>query len=279
MQTRAPRDRTLTCSSTEITTAFAAVATQAGVPFTSRSFSTLSKKTNITMSHKEQLRLDRAKTVINLTPKEQEKELSRALLRVEEKLRKTFPAIQLSHQREWRLADFVPTLRKLRPSVDFHYNEATSSMKPNGGILSILNKQETDAYPILISEKLHQGAKDLRKPVGLPKQATKNAIERLSKNVIGFRVALLTESIFPFVCFGDGCDFADGSSILDRVVTIAMFGKLNTEYLHNVGLFNRGTFYFKVEQWTSDEMFEKCYAIAKKSVYYYFSKYGKENFI
>ena len=32
--------------------------------------------------------------------------------------------------------------------------------------------------------------------------------------------------IMPFVCFGYGCDFEKGSSILDRVVTIAMFGPL-----------------------------------------------------
>lgn len=62
---------------------------------------------------------------------------------------------------------------------------------------------------------------------GKSKQAKGNAIERLGKNVIGFRAALLKEAIFPFVCFGDGCDFADDSSIVDRVKTIAMFGTLN----------------------------------------------------
>jgi hypothetical protein len=49
-------------------------------------------------------------------------------------------------------------------------------------------------------------------------------IERLGKNVIGFRTAMLKEDIMPFVCFGYGCDFEEQSSILDRVVTIAMFG-------------------------------------------------------
>lgn len=74
--------------------------------------------------------------------------------------------------------------------------------------------------------------------------------KRLGKKVIGFRTAMLRENIFPFVCFGDGCDFADDSSIIDRVVTIAMFGELNKTYVHvESGLFNRGSFYFKVEQW------------------------------
>ena len=89
-----------------------------------------------------------------------------------------------------------------------------------------------------------------------------------------------TETIFPFVCFGDGCDFAEDSSILDRVVTIAQFGKLNVEHLHDQadGIFDRGTFYFKVSEWREEEMFDRCFALAEKSVYYYFSKYGKDSF-
>lgn len=81
---------------------------------------------------------------------------------------------------------------------------------------------------------------------------------------------------------GNGCDFADDSSILDRVVTIAMFGPLNVEHLHNQGpqgLFNRGTFYFRVNEWTEKEMADRCHSIAQKSVYYYFSKYGRERFL
>ena len=80
------------------------------------------------------------------------------------------------------------------------------------------------SYPILISEAKNQGTNDLRLQEGLTKQAKGNAIERLGKNVIGLRTALMRESIFPFVCFGYGCDFAPDSSILDRVTTIAMFG-------------------------------------------------------
>jgi type II restriction enzyme len=90
-----------------------------------------------------------------------------------------------------------------------------------------------------------------------------------------------TEAIFPFVCFGDGCDFDERSSILDRVVTIAQFGKLNVEHLHNqgsTGEFDRGTFYFRLAEWTEREMTELSMKIAERSVYYYFSKYGEEAF-
>ncbi len=153
-------------------------------------------------------------------------------------------------------------------------------MRPDGGILSMVDKT-METYSILITEKKNQGTNDLRALEGKTKQAKGNAIERLGKNVIGFRTAMKTESIFPFVCIGDGCDFDNGSSILDRVITIAQFGRLNKEHLHNQGAnneFDRGTFYFCVEEWTEAEMADLSYEIAEKSVYYYFSKYGEDAF-
>ena len=88
---------------------------------------------------------------------------------------------------------------------------------------------------------------DLRAEEGLPAQSKGNAIERLGKNLIGLRSALFRENIFPFVCFGYGCDFAPGSTILDRVSVMAMFGELNRTYLFNEeqGRFKRGSFYFR----------------------------------
>ena len=134
-------------------------------------------------------------------------------------------------------------------------------------------------FPILITEKKNQGTNDLRAQEGKKKQAKGNAIERLGKNVIGLRTALLNENIFPFICFGDGCDFEDGSSIIDRVITIAMFGELNVEHLHNIPPFNRGSFYFRDKQWTEQEMFELSEKVAVSSVFYYFSKYGEDSFL
>ena len=152
-------------------------------------------------------------------------------------------------------------------------------MAPDGGFLFIKNNQnDALTYPILISEVKKQGTNRLRRKEGLPKQAKGNAIERLGKNVIGLRTALMRESIFPFVCFGYGCDFEDDSSILDRVSTMAMFGRLNQIYLHNeeAGKFDRGSFYFREEEWTVNEMFNVMKEIAARAVLYYFSKYGKD---
>lgn len=232
------------------------------------------------MANKDELRLQRKNTVINNRSKRQERTMARALLDVQAKLNEKFLGIQLHHVAQWKLKDVVSKLRASFANIDFHYNFDASTMRPDGGILSLVDKSG-QLFPILILEKKNQGTNDLRKLEGKEKQSKGNAIERLGKNVIGFRTALKGESIFPFVCFGDGCDFADDSSILDRVVTIAQFGRLNVEHLHKQGAnneFERGTFYFRVQEWTEEEMAMKSLSIAEKSVYYYFSKYGEESF-
>lgn len=233
------------------------------------------------MAEKHRLRKNRAGTVINETSKKQEEALSVAIRTVRDQLAKKFPGIQLQHDSNLKLSSIIESLKKSFPTIDFHACFDSSSMRPDGGVLYVVDKNGA-AFPILIAEKKNQGTNDLRVQEGKGKQAKGNAIERLGKNVIGFRTALLTEAIFPFVCFGDGCDFNPDSSILDRVVTIAMFGKLNVEYLHNLGphgVFNRGTFYFREAEWTAYDMTVRSMSIAEKSVFYYFSKYGKEAFL
>lgn len=233
------------------------------------------------MSKKDDLRKQRSGTVINSISSRQEKALDRALRTVESRLGVKFPGVRLHHEPQWRLPDVIASLKKAFPDVDFHCYHKTSSMRPDGGILSLVDL-DGEKHPILIAEKKNQGTNDLRIAEGKTTQAKGNAIERLGKNVIGFRTAMLTESIFPFVCFGDGCDFDEKSSILDRVVTIAMFGQLNREHLHNQGpqgMFNRGSFYFRVPEWTEAEMAERCYSVAEKGVFYYYSKLGEQRFV
>lgn len=231
------------------------------------------------MARKHQLRVQRAGTVINLTSTQQEGRLGKALLAVVARIRGQF-GVSLEHERDWKLADVVRRLRVAFPSVPFHYFFERSAMRPDGGILS-MRGADGRLFPILIVEVKNQGTNDLREAEGKPCQAKGNAIERLGKNVIGFRTAMLSEGITPFVCFGDGCDFAESSSILDRVVTIAMFGPLNS--IHVVddgeqGQFNRGSFYFRPKPWTSEEMEAVMHEVAERSIHHYYAKYGKANF-
>lgn len=232
------------------------------------------------MSRKSALRDQRYGTVINAISTRQDKVLVAATRRVGVALQQKFPGLQIVHATQWLIKDVVVRLREEFPDLDFHYFFSSSAMKPDGGITSIVSS-DGSSYPILIGEKKNQGTNDLRATEGLKKQAKGNAIERLGKNVIGFRTAFKSESIFPFVCFDDGCDFALDSSILDRVVTIAMFGNLNHEYVHKLGggaEFDRGSFFFRVDEWTENEMYEIALSIATKSVYYYYSKYGEAHF-
>ena len=234
------------------------------------------------MAHKRQLRTQRSGTIINVTSKQQESNVIKALDKVVKYLQKKFESqIYLIHEKQWWLRNIVTELQNTYPDVDFHCHFDTTSIRPDGGILYIRGPDDDEvSYPILISEVKNQGTNDLRAKEGLPRQAKGNAIERLGKNLIGLRTALMRENIFPFVCFGYGCDFESDSTILDRVSTMAMFGKLNNTYLHNEeqGRFNRGSFYFRPEPWTVDEMSEVMKDIAERSVLYYFSKYGENYF-
>lgn len=231
------------------------------------------------MARKHDLRAQRAGTVINMTSRRQESDLGRALAEVVDQVTDVF-AVELEHAAQWKLADIVSSRRGDFGDIEFHYHFETSAMKPDGGILSMLDNDGT-ARPILITEVKNQGTNDLRAAEGKPRQAKGKAIERLGKNVIGFRTAMMSEAIVPFVCFGYGCDFADDSSILDRVSTIAMFGPLNTANVVNQGesgSFNRGSFFFRVEKWTVNEMAEVMYEVASRAIHYYFARYGETAF-
>lgn len=231
------------------------------------------------MAKKHQLRKLRAGTVINLAANKMESSLGGVLVRLASKLRVS--GLRLKHERQWNLSTIVQNLQEHFPDVEFHCYFKNSSLRPDGGVLSIVDDAGL-AYPILISEVKNQGTNDLRREEGKPKQAKGNAIERLGKNVIGFRAAMRHELIFPFVCFGDGCDFADDSSILDRVSTIAIFSELRSVRVMNEGpdgVFNRGSFYFRERAWTEPEMLGVCSEIAERAIHYYFSKYGKDRFI
>ena len=145
------------------------------------------------------------------------------------------------------IRDIVSDLRKRTPEVKFEDPENKNSfITPDAGISYLIDK-EGRKYVTLIGETKCQGTNDERQKQGLKKQAMGNAIERLGKNVIALRTYLMNESIFPFVCFGDGCDFAKGSSILDRVHAISMFRSLNEDHTFKEGKngeFNIGSYYF-----------------------------------
>ena len=234
------------------------------------------------MSHSDDLRKQRAGTVINLTSKKQETELGQALRAVEARVQHEFP-VRLEHKKDWYLNEILQALTTEFAGTDVDFGEAHSkkpSMRPDGGVLSMLDNNDVPHH-ILISEMKSQGTNDKRIEEGLGTQSMGNAIERMGKNVIGFRTAMLSETIMPFVCFGSGWDFKPESSILDRVLVIAMFGPLNDidgMWTKGEGRFNRGCYFFQ-KPWTVDEMTDTLFTVAKRSIQYYLAKHGEEAFI
>ena len=232
------------------------------------------------MAEKARLRRNRYGTIINVTSKQQETALGSALIETTEKLIEKF-GYALLHAKQAKLEDIVADLRVQFPDVEFEDPRGNTYMAPDGGILSLSLRDGDRLLPVLIAEVKNQGTNDLRALEGKPKQAMGNAIERLGKNVIGFRTMMLSAGIMPFVCFGYGYDFYDGSPILDRVRTIAMFGALNHFYVANTGdagRFNRGSFFFRQAEWTKDEMVERMLEIATRATHHYISVYGEEAF-
>jgi len=231
------------------------------------------------MAKREQLRETRAGTVINTKSKKQESLLVKSLKEAIDLILEEFD-VKLSHKSDVLLRDIVMDLRNRFPEVPFHHFFDNTSLRPDGGVLYVVDHVGVE-YPILISEAKRQGTNDARAIEGLAKQARGNAIERLGKNLTGFRTMMSGEGIMPFVVFGEGCDFADESSILDRVTTLAMFGPLNRIDVANLGddgQFNRGSFFFREQTWTVEEMTPVLTEIARRSIYHYYSRYGTSRF-
>ena len=61
-----------------------------------------------------------------------------------------------------------------------------------------------------------------------------------------------------------------------------MFGELNEidgMSSQGDGRFNRGCYFFREAPWTVQEMANRLFKVAERSIYYYFSKFGDEAFI
>lgn len=232
------------------------------------------------MAQKARLRQNRYGTVINTTSLKQELQLGDALVDATERLTEKF-GVAFRHDKRVMLADIVASLRGSFPTVSFDDPLPNTHMSPDGGILPIIAANSERTFPVLITEVKNQGTNDLRAQEGLKKQAMGNAIERLGKNVIGFRAMMLENGIIPFVCLGYGWDFHEGSSILDRVKTIAMFGQLNEVNVipeGEEGLFNRGSFFFRPEPWSLKEMSDVMFDVGSRAIHYYFAKFGDDAF-
>jgi type II restriction enzyme len=188
-------------------------------------------------------------------------------------LRKKYPTLTFNHRNTLPLSKIIVDLKKQHPKYARHFSHvmAESFIKPDGGFLYATDRNGNSKL-ILVAEVKRQGTNDKRAREGLPKQAKGNAIERLGKNLTGIRAIFKKESMIPFVCFGSGYDFKDGSTILDRVVTMNDFFPLNRVFLEKEHLpFEPVSMFFRYQDWNTKEMFQIMKGITEDAINHHFS--------
>tara|TARA_Y100000310_G_scaffold288318_1_gene313852 strand:- start:194 stop:877 length:684 start_codon:yes stop_codon:yes gene_type:complete len=156
---------------------------------------------------------------------------------------------------------------KVNPKFTYNPEVETSFVSPDGGVLFVKykgNKYPCKYLPILISEAKKQGTNVLRLGEGLKKQSKGNAIERAYKNIDEFKLYCEDLDYFPYVIFACGCDFENGSSILDRLDAMTRYEPRNVNYVADSK--QKVTAYVQEEYFTANEMFEKIYDVAKTSM-------------
>ena len=212
-----------------------------------------------------------------------EQRVAVAIERLRHQLREDY-GLSVEHDTTLRLPEIVSHLNTMfGSSVGLTFCKATSKentfLRPDGGLLSVLDRQHIKRY-ILVTEAKRQGTNTLRRQEGKPRQAQGNAIERLRKNMQGIDCLFAAESITPFVCFGEGCDFEEESSILDRVSTMNSFFPLNTIFVDKIyvndpveEIFKPTSLFFREEPWSPGEMLVIMMEVCQRAIEYYDSKY------
>lgn len=131
--------------------------------------------------------------------------------------------------------------------------------------VEIIAEPEWAEFEDIIKNGAVSNPNDKRAAEGLKKQAQGNAIERLGKNLTGIKAMMNHEGITPFVCFGHGCDFDEGSKILARVSTMNEFYDLNKIYIfkrdgdRDQNTYAPTSMFFRLEKWTIEDIeFYNC---------------------
>ncbi|MDP3785279.1 MAG: EcoRI family type II restriction endonuclease [bacterium] len=208
----------------------------------------------------------------NILSKGDDKKIAEVMAKVVEHLNERFKLAELGYYLEYvksiKLSELISIIKSYDKRTEFAtLTKADTFIKPDGGIL-LLRKKADEKYKriALAVEMKHQGTNDKRLLEGKKIQSQGNAIERLGKNLIGIRATLQYEKVTPFVCFGWGIDFAEGSSIRDRVITMNEFYPLNRIFVHKKEGYAPVSMYFREKEWSENELFEIMKEIAEASI-------------
>ena len=187
-----------------------------------------------------------------------------------------YPDYELKFETAIKIEDMVNFIKRKSPRTEFFMFDEKRKIKPDGGVIYLINKNNGIKYPVVIAEVKQQGTNKEREKEGKKKQATGNAIERLGKNLTAIKAYMHYEDITPFVCFGHGCDFAPNvQTVLTKVYLLNEFYEINKIYVNKRdndiyhGGFSPVSMFFREEKWTVSEMFDIMKEIAEYSIRYW----------
>lgn len=157
-----------------------------------------------------------------------------------ENLKIEYPQLSFRHRDSIKKEEINESLKKVDPELGKTIFVSNSSIKPDGGIIEVLD-DKGDWRVVLVSEAKHQGkdVENIKKGilVGAKEDqdlmAAGNAIERSHKNISEIANFMLAESHFPYVLF------LEGSNFLTETISIARPDGRVVKLEYNSGTLNR----------------------------------------
>ncbi|MBI51621.1 MAG: hypothetical protein CL779_00180 [Chloroflexi bacterium] len=148
-------------------------------------------------------------------------------IKVRDVMKQLYNDLQLKYpQKEWKLMTNIPqTMISKNINEKYVPSNKKSSIRPDGGVLFM------DNIPVLSTEAKKQGTNDKRKKDGKSKQQMGNAIERAHKNYNEIKNLQEQYLFTSYILFGYGCDFVEGSSIVDRLSAMTYYDTFNTLHI------------------------------------------------
>ena len=226
------------------------------------------------------------------------REVSEMILKT---LKVTYPNLTFRIRSTLTKNEIHAKLASLNPKLGQVLFVNKSSIKPDGGIIEVEDKQ-SNWRVILVGESKHQGNDVEKIEAGIKQGKNKdadlmvagNAIERVHKNILEIRNFMLHEAHFPYVVFLQGSNFsteaffvktpngrkikiAHDNGALNRIdrVTASNFGmEINKNYCRNIfvkcgkreQMLQVASLYFQCPPWTTKSMLAIMWDVAVTSL-------------
>jgi len=175
------------------------------------------------------------------------------------------PSITFEFKPRLPLSYIDEKLEKLCEEKPLLFFKETACFIPTGGIIwAYFNEKE---YPILVAEIKKQGTNDKRMEENKPHQAYGNAIDRIAKDIGVTKLLHVDLPYNSFVCFGHGCDFAEGGPMLDRIAMMNDFMPINKLYVKRENsVLLPVSMFFREKEWSEEEQFKIMLEVAESSL-------------